>query len=118
MLTPGDQKINAQKPEYAEIMLFLRQHLLSSNKNMTETFKYMTLYYEYKGKGMCYMHLKDDYVYLGFNGGGQLKHPKLQKEGRKYIKVFKCFVGKDIDIRSLNQVLKLSRAIIDKDRKA
>ncbi len=113
MLTPGDEKINKQRPEYAEIMLFLRGHLLSYNKNIAETFKYMTLYYEYKGKGICYMHLKDDYVYLGFTGGSKIKHPKLAKEGRKYIKVFKCFIDKNIDRKSLNEILKLTCGIID-----
>ena len=92
MLTPGDDKIAKQAPEYAEIMLFLRKHLISHNKNVTETFKYMTIFYEYKGKGMCYMHQKDDYVYLGFTSEGLKPHPKLVSEGRKVIKVFKCFI--------------------------
>lgn len=114
MLTPGDEKINQQKPEYAEIMLFLRRHLLSYNKNICETFKYMTLYYEYRGKGICYMHLKDDYVYLGFTGGGKLKHLKLVAEGRKFIKVFKCFINKNIDLKSLNAILKNACEVVDK----
>ena|SRR6185369_17139767 len=115
MLTPGDDKINKQAPEYAEIMLFLRKHLLSYNENVVETFKYMTIFYEYKGKGICYMHLKDDHVYLGFSG--DIKHPKLHREGRKSIQVFKCFINKNIDIRSLNAILKMACALIDKKKK-
>lgn len=117
MLTPGDEKINQQSPEYAEIMLFLRRHLLGYNQNITETFKYMTVFYEYKGKGICYMHLKDDYVYLGFTGK-EIKHPKLVAEGRKVIKVFKCYVNKNIDIKSLNAILQCACANIDKKLKS
>jgi len=114
MLTPGDEKIRQQKPEYAEIMLFLRQHLLSYNKNIKETFKYFTLFYEYKGKPLCYTHYKDNYVYLGFFTRFGLKHPKLLSEGRKVVKVFKCFVNKDVDVRSLNAILKLACHSIEK----
>jgi hypothetical protein len=117
MLTPGDDKINKQKPEFAEIMLFLRRHLLSYNKNMFEAFKYMTIYYEYKDKGICFMHLKDNYVYLCFNNGPKLKHPKLAADGRKAFKAFKCFVNKDIDVKSLNEILKMACAVIDKKLK-
>ena len=106
VLTPCDEKISAQPPEYAEIMLFLRRHILDYNPHIAETFKYMTLYYEYKGKGICFMHLKDDYVYLGFYSRGKLKHPKLHAEGRKVIKLFKCFINKNVDVRSLNSILK------------
>jgi hypothetical protein len=59
------------------------------------------------------MHLKDNYVYLGFPGK-ELKHPKLVSEGRKTIKVFKCFVNKDIDLRSLDQILEKACLVIDK----
>lgn len=108
MLHPCDEKIRQQKPEYAEIMLFLRRHLLDYDKNIQETFKYFTLYYEYKGKGLCYIHLKDDYVYLGFFGRQELKHPKLLSEGRKIVKVFKCFVTKNVDVRALNAILHMA----------
>lgn len=117
MLTPGDEKISKQKPEYSAIMLFLRQHLLAYDKNISEAFKYMTLYYAYKGRGICYMHLKDDYVYLGFTGRG-LKHPKLVSEGRKVIKIFKCYVNGDIDIKSLNTILARACALIDKRKRS
>jgi hypothetical protein len=117
MLTPGDDKINKQRAEYAEIMLFLRRHILAFDQNITETFKYMTLFYEYKGKGLCYMHSKDDYVYLGFTGA-ELKHPKLVAEGRKVIRIFKCFVNKDIDVKSLDTILQKACALIDKKIKA
>lgn len=113
MLTPGDEKINKQKPEYAEIMLFLRKHLLSYNKNISEVFKYMTICYEYKGKGICFMHQKDDYVYLCFSNGKTLKHPKLLAEGRKMFKAFKCYIHKDIDVKALNAILKMACDIID-----
>jgi hypothetical protein len=115
MLTPGDEKINRQKPEYAEIMLFLRRHLLSYNKNISESFKYMTISYDYKGKMICFLHLKDDYVYLCFANAKKLKaHPKLLAEGRKTYKAFKCYVNKNIDVRSLNAILKNACEIIDR----
>jgi len=114
MLHPCDEKIRQQKPEYAEIMLFLRRHLLSYSKHIQETFKYFTLYYEYKGKGLCYIHLKDDYVYLGFFGRQELKHPQLLSEGRKIVKVFKCFVNKNVDVRALNAILKMACHNADK----
>ena len=116
MLTPGNDKIAKQPPEYGEIMLFLRKHLLGYDKNIVETFKYMTIFYEYRGKGICYLHQKDNYVYLGFTG--KIKHPKLAAEGRKTIKVFKCFINKNIDVKSLNAILKDACALIDKKLKS
>ena len=115
MLTPTDEKINKQKPEYAEIMLFLRKHLLSYNKHMTESFKYMTICYDYKGKMVCFLHVKDDYVYLCFKTRNKLKaHPKLVSEGRKAYKAFKCFINRNIDVKSLNTILKSACELIDK----
>lgn len=115
MLTPADEKINKQLPEYAEIMLFLRKHILSYNQQMTESFKYMTICYDYKGKLICFLHAKDDYVYLCFKAGKQLRgHPKLLAEGRKTYKAFKCFINKDIDVKSLDAILNNACEIIDK----
>ncbi|HXB39537.1 MAG TPA: hypothetical protein VNZ49_03285 [Bacteroidia bacterium] len=114
MLTPGDEKINRQKPEYAEIMLFLRRHLLSYDKNIIESFKYMTISYDYKDKMICFLHLKNDYVYLCFANTKKLKaHPKLLAEGRKKYKSFKCFIHKNIDVKSLDIILKNACEIID-----
>lgn len=114
MLSPCDQKIKEQTPEFAEIMVFLRKHLLGYSEHILETFKYLTLYYEYKGKGLCYMHLKNDHVYLGFTGGKQLKHAQLVSEGRKYVKIFKCYINQDIDLKALNEILRSACALIDK----
>lgn len=114
MLTPADEKINKQPSEYVEIMLFLRKYILSHNKHMTESFKYMTICYDYKGKLICFIHAKGDYVYLCFKDGRQLKaHPKLLAEGRKTYKAFKCFINKNIDVKSLNEILKDACEIID-----
>lgn len=114
MLTPADEKISKQKPECAEIMLFLRKHVLSYNKYMSESFKYMTICYDYKGKMICFLHTKDDYVYLCFKTRNKFKHPKLAAEGRKAYKAFKCFIDKNIDIKSLNTILKNSCEVLDK----
>lgn len=118
MLTPADEKINQQTPEYAEIMLFLRRYLLAHSKNIQETFKYLTLFYEYKGKPLCYTHFKDDYVYLGFYSRNRLKHRKLLSEGRKVVSVFKCYINKDVDVRSLNVILKDACRLIDAKAKS
>ena len=93
MLTLADEKISKQKAEYAEIMLFLRKHLLLYNEHITESFKYMTICYDYKSKMICFLHVKEDYVYLCFKTRNKLKeHPKLISEGRKAYKAFKCIV--------------------------
>lgn len=115
MLTPADDKINKQSAEYAEIMLFLRKHVLSYNKHMTESFKYMTICYDYKGRMICFLHAKDDYVYLCFKTRDKLKHPKLLAEGRKAYKAFKCYINKNIDVKSLNAILKSACEIVDKN---
>ena len=111
VLTPGDEKIKKQPPEFAELMLFLRRHILAFNPGISETFKYMTLFYEFKGHGICYMHLKEDYVYLGFTG---ITHPKLVSEGRKSVRIFKCYVNRDVDVKSLDAILAKACALADK----
>lgn len=45
-----------------------------------------------------------------------MKHPKLLSEGRKQIKVFYIDADKDIDIKSLNAMMKEAKALYDKPK--
>ncbi len=59
---------------------------------------------------------KNKKIYLAFVQGYRMKHPKLLSEGRKQIKVFYIDADKDIDIKSLNAMMKEAKALYDKPK--
>lgn len=90
--------------------LFLRKHLLNFDAEISEHFKYSTAFFHYKGKALCYFSLrkKDQQAYIGFVNGYLMKHKALAAEGRSQIKVFYFDGAKDIDIKSIGQLLEMA----------
>jgi hypothetical protein len=101
-----------KQPEpHQSCMLFLRQWLLEHR--LEEQFKYGVPFYSYKNKNLCYMSVsaKEKKLYLGFIQGHKMKHPRLEKEGRKQIKVFYIDPEKDVPVTTLKQILKKAKAL-------
>ena len=97
------------EPEQSSL-LFLRKYLLELSPHMAEHWKFNTPFFYYKNKWFCYFSIskKTKQIYIGFVKGHKIKHPKLVSEGRKQIKVFYIDAEKDIDIKSLNAILRLA----------
>lgn len=97
--------------------LYLRKHLLAYHPQITEHFKFLTAFFVYKGKNICYFSVrkKDNQAYIGFIKGYLMKHKALVAEGRSQVKVYYFDGAKDIDIATINQLLEKAIRTIDKD---
>jgi len=91
----------------------MRQFLLSFSPEIREAWKFNMPFYYYKNQWFCYLSFqpKTKKMYLAFVQGYRMKHPKLVAEGRKQIKVFYIEAAKDIDVKSLNAMLKEAKAL-------
>lgn len=91
-------------------LLFLRGFLLEYSSQIEEHWKYTTAFFTYKKKLFCYFSIskKTGQLYIGFVNGNKIKHKKLVAEGRKQIKVLYIDPNKDIDIKSLKEIVKLA----------
>lgn len=109
MLDPLENYFLSKPEPHQGCLLFLRKFILEFDKGFTEHFKFNIPFYYYNEHWCCYLSInKKGGLYIGFIHGNKMAHPKLKKEGRKQIKVFYVDPMKDIDIRSLKQLLKLA----------
>jgi hypothetical protein len=88
-------------------LLFLRQHILSYDKNITEAWKYRMPFYCYNGKMFCYLwvHKKNGLPYIGFVEGKKIDHPALIIEDRARMKIMLLDPTADLPIETINTLL-------------
>lgn len=88
-------------------MLYLRQHLLESDRQMTELYKYGIPFFYFRQKAFCYITVnKKGELYIGFVKGHLLKDKELRADGRKQIKALHIDPEKDINVKILDRILK------------
>jgi hypothetical protein len=111
MLNPLENYFLKQAEPQQSCMLFLRKWLVE--QELTEACKYGVPFYIYKNKNLCYMSVsaKDSKLYLGFIQGYRMKHPQLQKEGRKQIKAFYIDPEKDLPVRIMKEIIKEAKSL-------
>ena len=111
MLNPLENHFLKQPEPHRSCMLFLRKWLLG--QSLEEEFKYMTAMYYYKEKAFCYLTVsgKENKLYIGFIKGHLMKHPKLEKEGRKQIKVIYLNPEKDLPIKTLSEIVRMAKKL-------
>lgn len=111
MLNPLENYFLKQPEPHQSCMLFLRKWLL--DQGLEEKHKYGIAMYYFKDKGFCYMSVsaKEKKLYLGFWKGSEMKHPKLEKEGRKLIKAFYLNPEKDLPIKTLTEIVKMAKKL-------
>ena len=111
MLNPLENHFLKQPEPQQSCMLYLRKWLLA--QGLEEQYKYMTAMYYFKDKAFCYLTTagKEKKLYLGFIKGHLLKHPKLEKEGRKQIKVIYLTPEKDLPIKTLSEIVKKAKKL-------
>ena len=98
----------AQLPEPdCSCLLYLRQFILQHSPHITEAWKFNTPFYYYKGRWLCFIsyHKTTGVTYISIVNGGKIKHPKLVSEGRKKMKILYVDTQKDVDVKSLRQIL-------------
>ena len=111
MLNPLENYFLSKPEPHKSAMLFLRQWLIE--QGLEEHYKYTTAFYTFRSQAFCYMSVraKDSKLYLGFVEGHLLKHPLLQKEGRKQIKVLYLDPEKDLPIKTLKEIVKMAKQL-------
>ena len=94
-------------------LLFLRNHILNYDKDITEAWKYGMPFFCYKGKMLCYLwvHKKNGMPYLGIVKGKQIEHPDLMIEDRAKMKIMLFEPEKDIPMETIAAVLKMAIAL-------
>jgi len=104
------------QPEPAKSCLFyLREHILSVNSNITESWKYRMPFYCYKGKMFCYLWLnkKTKQPYIGIVEGRKLDHPLLVIEKRSRMKTMHLDADADLPLETINSILKMALALYE-----
>ncbi|MEO6850063.1 MAG: DUF1801 domain-containing protein [Mucilaginibacter sp.] len=89
-------------------LLFLREHILNFDENITEAWKYRMPFFCYKGKMFCYLwvHKKNGLPYIGIVEGRKIDHPALIIEGRSRMKIMLLDPGADLPLDIINAILK------------
>lgn len=94
-------------------LLFLRRIILQHSEFITESWSFNTPFYRYKSRSLCFISYdkKTSTIYVSMTHGNKIQHRKLLSEGRKKMKIFYVDATQDIDIKSLNQILKKACAL-------
>jgi hypothetical protein len=100
---------------YKRQLLFLRQHILEFDEDITEAWKFHMPFFFYKGNRFCYFRLdkKRNMYYMGFNDGKWVGHDALTFEARTRIKIFLLDPAIPLPIGTINSILKAAISIYD-----
>jgi hypothetical protein len=109
MLKPVDQYFQQKEEPVKSCLLFLREHILKSNRNVTEAWKYGMPFYCYNGRMFCYLwvHKKYKQPYIGIVEGKKIDHPKLIQEKRARMKIMLFDPARDIPVKTVSALLKV-----------
>ena len=108
MLSPIDHYYFQKQEPFKSCLQFLRAHILKSDPNITEAWKYGMPFFSYKGKMICYLWIHKKYLqpYLGLVDGKSIHHPDLMIEKRAKMKILLIEATKDIPVKKINEILK------------
>ena len=91
-------------------LLFMRQHILSFDSNITEAWKYRMPFFCCKGKMFCYLwvHKTNGLPYIGIVEGLKIDHPDLIIEKRSRMKIMQLDPNADLPLGTINSILKIA----------
>jgi hypothetical protein len=89
-------------------LLFMRQHILSFDSNITEAWKYRMPFFCYKGKMFCYLwvHKTNGLPYIGIVEGLKIEHPDLLIEKRWRMKIMLLDPNVDLPLEIIDSILR------------
>jgi len=89
-------------------LLFMRQHILSFDSNITEAWKYRMPFFCYKGKIFCYLwvHKTNGLPYIGIVEGLKIEHPDLLIEKRSRMKIMLLDPNVDLPLEIIDSILR------------
>lgn len=113
MLSSIDTYFFQKEEPIKSCLLYLREHILNLDDEITEAWKYGMPFYCYKGKMCCYLwvHKKHQQPYIGIVEGAKINHPDLIQEKRARMKILLVDANKDIPVKKINTVLKSMLAL-------
>ncbi len=108
-----DQFYLDQQEPIKSCLLAMREILLSSNEDVTETIKYGMPCFCYNGKMFCYLwkDKKTNEPYFLLVEGKQINHPSLESGNRKRMKTLPVRADRDLPIATINEVLEMALAL-------
>ena len=111
MISPLDHFYEKQTEPNKSCLLYLRQYILDSDKNISEALKYGLPMFLYKGKMLCYFWFDKQKrtPYIGFMKGKYLDHPKLEQGKRKTVKAYHINPVEDILIEEIEHLINSSK---------
>lgn len=88
-------------------LLFLRDKILNSDEDITETLSFGLPFFKYQKKMLCYFnfHKKHKQFYLSFNKGIALDFPELLQEDRKLFKILLLPSDEDLPMDLIMEIL-------------
>ncbi len=97
-----------QEDPVKSCLLFLREHILQYDANITEAWKYRMPFFCYNGKMFCYLwtHKKNGLPYIGIVEGKKIDHPALIIEDRARMKIMLLDPNTDLPIETIDSILK------------
>jgi hypothetical protein len=89
-------------------LLFLRDHVLGFDQDMTEAWKYRMPFYCYNGRMVCYLwvHKKHKLPYIGFVDGHAVDDPDLLVEKRARMKILLVDPARDVPALKIRKLLR------------
>jgi hypothetical protein len=108
LLNPLDSYYLKQEEPVKSCLQFLRAHILGSDPQITEAWKYGMPFFCYHGKMICYLWVHKQLLqpYLGVVDGKLIDHPDLMIEKRARMKILRIDPDKNMPLKKLNVILK------------
>ena len=91
-------------------LLFMRQHILNFDSNVTEAWKYRMPFFCYKGKMFCYLWVDktNRLPYIGIVEGKKIVHPMLVQGSRARMKIMFIDPNADLPLETIDSILKMA----------
>ncbi len=106
-MSPLDQYFESQEEPMKGCLLAIKDCMLNYDKRVVMSWKWNLPFFSFGKHMLAYLHIhkKTGSPYLGFGWGQNLQHPALLQEDRKMIKVYYMDAEKDIDVKTLYEIL-------------
>lgn len=102
-----DEFYYRQTDAIREVLLAMREIILSRDPAITEHWKYNMPFFYFRGKMFCYLRIdrRDGQPYLSKADGKYIDHPLLEQESRKRMRILRLNPESDLPVDAINWIL-------------
>ncbi len=102
-----DEFYYRQTDAIREVLLAMREIILSRDPAITEHWKYNMPFFYFRGKMFCYLRIdrRDGRPYLSMADGKYIDHPLLEQESRKRMRILRLNPESDLPVDAINWIL-------------